>query len=112
MNISRRQFLMQCGAVGLGFAGLRNFIDATGNGFEIPSAMAASSLGYGELIPDPNKIFDLPKGFSYRVISRGGERMSDGLLVPGAFDGMCAFHGGRGKTILVRNHELDMGDGA
>lgn len=32
--------------------------------------------------------------------------MSDGFLVPGAADGMAAFPGPNGKTILVRNHEL------
>ena len=61
---------------------------------------------YGLLVPDPNKILDLAKGFSYKVISRTGERMDDGLLVPGMHDGMAAFAGSKGKTILVRNHEL------
>jgi hypothetical protein len=32
--------------------------------------------------------------------------MDDGLLVPGDHDGMAAFAGPNGKTILVRNHEL------
>ena len=36
--------------------------------------------------------------------------MDDGLFTPGAADGMCAFPGPGGKTILVRNHELDVGD--
>ena len=63
--------------------------------------------GYGPLIADPKKIFDLPAGFSYKVISRSGETMSDGLRVPGAPDGMAAFPGPDGRVILVRNHELD-----
>jgi secreted PhoX family phosphatase len=33
--------------------------------------------------------------------------MSDGLLVPGLHDGMGAFPGPDGTTILVRNHELE-----
>jgi secreted PhoX family phosphatase len=32
--------------------------------------------------------------------------MDDGLLVPGMHDGMAAFPGPHGKTILIRNHEL------
>jgi secreted PhoX family phosphatase len=65
---------------------------------------------YGDLIPDPNRLIDLPEGFIYRVISRTGEMMDDGLLVPGAHDGMAAFQGDNGKTILVRNHELESND--
>lgn len=63
-------------------------------------------LGYGPLEADPNGIFDLPAGFSYRVISRVGDLMSDGLLVPGAPDAMGAFPGPDGRVIVVRNHEL------
>ena len=33
--------------------------------------------------------------------------MDDGFLVPGGHDGMAAFPGPDGKTILVRNHELE-----
>lgn len=113
MTISRRQFLLQCGAVGLGFVGLRAFLnERDGGGAASAFADANPLIGYGDLIPDPGKIFDLPRGFSYQVISRQGDEMSDGLLVPGAFDGMCAFAGTAGKTILVRNHELEVGEGA
>ena len=51
---------------------------------------------------------DLPKNFSYDVISRGGTRMADGLKVPGKFDDMAAFQGVNGRVILIRNHELDL----
>jgi secreted PhoX family phosphatase len=57
-------------------------------------------------VPDPHKILDLPESFTYRVISREGERMDDGLRVPGACDGTAAFAGPGGTTILIRNHEL------
>src|SRR5690606_19608185 len=57
---------------------------------------------------DPEGVFDLPSGFSYRVISKWGERMDDGLLVPAQHDGMAAFAGPGGLTILVRNHEVEM----
>jgi hypothetical protein len=63
-------------------------------------------VGYGPLVPDPHRIIDLPDGFSYRVISREGERMDDGLRVPGNCDGTASFAGPDGRTIIVRNHEL------
>ena len=64
-----------------------------------------SSADYGPLILDPNKILDLPKGFSYKVISKIGETMSDGLPVPPMHDGVAAFPGENGTIRLVRNHE-------
>jgi len=66
--------------------------------------------GYGPLVEDPRRIFDLPEGFSYSVVSRTGDTMDDGLRVPGAPDGMAAFAGPDGRVILVRNHELDPGN--
>ncbi|HEY0051828.1 MAG TPA: alkaline phosphatase PhoX [Caulobacteraceae bacterium] len=66
--------------------------------------------GYGALTPDPYGVFDLPAGFSYKVISQVGETMSDGLLVPYKMDGMGAFAGPDGATVLVRNHELGLRD--
>jgi secreted PhoX family phosphatase len=62
--------------------------------------------GYGPLEKDPNGILDLPKGFSYRVVSVAGEEMDDGLLVPHRADGMACFAAGGSKVILTRNHEL------
>lgn len=66
--------------------------------------------GYGPLQEDPYRIFDLPAGFSYRIISQGGETMDDGLLVPDKFDGMGSFGLGPDRVILVRNHELKVTD--
>jgi secreted PhoX family phosphatase len=51
-------------------------------------------------------LIELPKGFSYHVVSCTGQLMTDGTLVPGDHDGMAAFRGPHGTTILVRNHEL------
>ena len=94
MNPSRRHFLRTGAAVALGFPALRLLC-----GCDRPVA---------DLIrkPDPRKTFDLPPGFSYTVISRTGDLMNDRLLVPGAHDGMAAFPGPRGRTVLVRNHEM------
>ena len=66
--------------------------------------------GYGELQPTKDldtgtEYLALPPGFSYRVISRSGEPMTDGKPTPGVFDGMAAFAGPGGQTVLIRNHE-------
>lgn len=97
---SRRQFLRNASAVTAGFLGLERLCASN-------SAPAAATPGpYGPLIKDPAGILDLPKGFSYRVLSQLGDRMSDGFKTPGKFDGMAAFEAGDGRTILIRNHEL------
>lgn len=62
--------------------------------------------GYGPLRRDPDRLLDLPDGFSYRVISQLGERMSDGLRVPDRADGMGAFALDNRRVALVRDHEL------
>ena len=61
---------------------------------------------YGPLVKDPAGILDLPEGFTYKIISRTGDPMSDGLLVPDRPDGMATFPGSEGRIILIRNHEL------
>lgn len=60
----------------------------------------------GSLIPDPQGVLDLPQGFQYKILSSVGETMNDGYLVPNQHDGMAAFPGKDGATILVRNHEI------
>ncbi|MBT8092538.1 MAG: PhoX family protein, partial [Gammaproteobacteria bacterium] len=72
------------------------------------SCGAGGSKG-GVLRSDPGKLLDLPPGFTYRIISQAGERMSDGFFVPGAHDGMATFAGQDGRIILVRNHEMNSG---
>lgn len=62
--------------------------------------------GYGPLLSDPDRLLDLPRGFSYQVISRHDERMSDGWRVPDRADGMGAFQLDASRMILVRNHEV------
>jgi hypothetical protein len=95
MSLTRRRFLGDAGAVSLGFLGLRAHL-----------AHAAGDAGYGELVRDPAGVLDLPRGFEYRAFSKVGETMDDGLLVPGLHDGMAAFPGPDGRTLLVRNHEI------
>ena len=71
-----------------------------------PRSAAGGFAGYGALRPDPAGLLDLPEGFSYRVLSRLGDRMDDGTTVPDNADGMGCFDIGNGEIALVRNHEL------
>ena len=103
MPVTRRQFLKSAAAVSLGFQGLQRHV-VWG---EAPEEGIAA--GYGPMLPDPGGIVDLPAGFTYRVISRTGDEMDDGLLVPGLPDAMAAFPGAEGRTLLVCNHELTAG---
>lgn len=61
------------------------------------------------MLPDRGGLLDLPKGFSYRIVSRLGDVMSDGGKVPDAADGMGCFALPDGKLALIRNHELRPG---
>jgi len=90
--------------VGAGFAGLQLLSGAPASAASLRNAKAP---GFGPLVPDPEGVLDLPEGFTYRVISRMGQMMDDGLIVPGQPDGMAAFPGPAGTTLLVRNHELE-----
>ncbi len=103
MQLNRRNFGM--GLTAIAFAGLARH--AYG---QIPPAAKSEVYGYGPLLRDPNELIDLPKGFSYRVISRYGNLMDDGFVVPNAGDGMGAFPYGKGRVALVRNHELSPRD--
>jgi secreted PhoX family phosphatase len=95
---SRRLFIKQSTLASLALISLANCTSKTQTSKSPPKN--ASSL-----IKDPKKYLDLPEGFSYKVISKSGEKMSDGLLVPGRPDGMGAFLDEIGRTVIIRNHE-------
>jgi uncharacterized protein len=103
MSISRRSFFVLAGA-----STASTFLAAPLKELYARQARGESikGIGYGALQPDPNGLLDLPVGFQYRAFSRTGDIMSDGKPVPGDHDGMAAFPGAGGTTILVRNHEL------
>ena len=104
MGLSRRNFL---GLVGVGATS--SIIGSPLKKFYSQSVEATSAKinKFGSLKSDRQGIIDLPEGFQYRVLSRVGETMSDGLPVPNNHDGMATFAGENGTTILVRNHELN-----
>jgi secreted PhoX family phosphatase len=99
VSLTRRHFLQCSAAFAAGFAGLHRLTGC------IAPPDDAVGFRYGPLRPDPENVFELPEGFRYTIFSRVGEEMDDGLLVPGKHDGMAAFPGPDGRTILVRNHE-------
>ncbi len=118
MTWSRRSFLRASliGSTGVFAGGVDGVLAAIATG----PRMAAE--GYGPLQRDPARLLDLPAGFQYRLLSPGGpsgdrqgdkrlaSTLDDGTPTPGMHDGMAAFSGANGGTILVRNHELDLGD--
>jgi len=103
MTPDRRCFL---GATATAFAGLAASGGFSTDGLARAPRKTGSFAGYGPLLPDPAGFLDLPEGFSYRVISRLGDRMDDGGTVPDKADGMGCFDLGGGEIALVRNHEL------
>jgi secreted PhoX family phosphatase len=120
MSFSRRKFLTLAGATAAGVtmvSPLEAFYARVAHGKH------AAVDGYGPLRPrlpvnaeeltstvlgdlSQEAFLALPRGFNYTVISVTGQQMSDGSLVPAGHDGMAAFPGPSGTTILVRNHEL------
>jgi len=104
MRFSRRG-LIGASATALAFAGYARAQEAPEQ-----ETYLNEVTGYGPLVEDPYRIFDLPEGFSYRVLSQAGETMSDGLVAPHKFDGMGCFGLGDDKVILVRNHEMKVTD--
>ena len=99
----RRRFL---GSTATAFAGLLAASCAPGARMTASAGLAAAADVVGPLQKDPAGVLDLPPGFSYRVVSRLGDAMSDGGTVPDRADGMGCFDLGNGEIALVRNHEL------
>lgn len=99
IGTGRRAFLKQSTLVSLGFLGLSQYALGLANSTNLFDGLAG-------LLPDPDEYLDLPEGFSYKIISKAGEKMDDGFLVPGRPDGMGVFKGrNKREVVLVRNHE-------
>ena len=100
--ISRRKFLSSTAAISVAFPALRcTSLDTSATNVE-----SGSGSRFGPLLKDPEGIIALPEGFSYKIISRHGEKMSDGFFVPSKHDGMGTLSGPNGLTVLIRNHEV------
>jgi hypothetical protein len=98
-GIDRRTFLRRSllGAAGLAIAGPLGGLACR------PSGKPEEVDGYGPLVDKGD--LALPRDFEYKVLSRRGDPMSDRQPTPGVFDGMAAFKGPNGTTVLIRNHE-------
>jgi|TARA_R100000049_G_C1956888_1_gene114649 hypothetical protein len=107
MLLNRRNFI---GATGAAFSGLL-LNGCTGRSAPLTSA-PSSFADYGPLVPDPAGMLDLPRGFSYRLLSSLGNAMTDGCTVPDKADGMGCFSLGNDEIVLIRNHELVPADDA
>jgi hypothetical protein len=106
LQLSRRSFLKSAGAISAGFLTMQRATLALDAEESLPISTA-----YGPLVEDQARILDLPAGFNYRVLSRVGRAMNDGLETPGFHDGMAAFPASRGRIVLVCNHETNPDQG-
>ena len=108
LDLTRRRFVQGSAAAGGGLV-----ISGSLSALAAQTARAGArprARGYGDLHPTPERdsgevYLQLPEGFEYRLVSRAGEPMSDGNPTPGIFDGMAAYPGASGSTVLIRNHE-------
>lgn len=120
-DVTRRRFMSMMGAGGASLtiapllamqAGRAAAEPSFGPGFgpiapKLPLNTNESVLNnalIGDLRNQP--LLAVPEGFDYWVISPTGDTLSDGNLVPSNHDGMAAYRGPSGGTILVRNHEI------
>lgn len=102
--MNRREFIKKSGCFSFGILAARSGFSSSHLNVLFHSEQ--EEYGFGKLRRDRNKVLDLPKGFSYKVISKGGDKMDDGFYVPYMADGMGTFEGPGGLTIILRNHEI------
>ena len=98
MDISRKDFIKKASIITIGFSSIGRLVASSAN-------IINNSI-YPKLTKDPKGILDLPKKFSYKIISKYRDKMNDGLGVPNNADGMGCFKGKGSNVILIRNHEL------
>jgi hypothetical protein len=107
-KLDRRSFIAGSAAAAAGLAAAGPF-----SGFVAQAGGVSGRIpGYGPLRATPderdgNVRLDLPEGFHYRSFHVAGEVLPDGTIVPGKHDGMFAFPGRDGGSILIRNHEVN-----
>jgi uncharacterized protein len=112
MAVDRRTFLKAGSATAAGVA-----LGGPFQGFLARVAGAAPPLPAPSLAPvadlaDEVARLKLPPGFAYRSFDPTGASMAFGGVLPGNHDGMGAFGAGGGRTLLIRNHEVNGSTGA
>jgi secreted PhoX family phosphatase len=114
MTLTRRELLRNSALSGVALAAGGAF-----SGLALGGVAGAARPGrsYGALVPDPAGILDLPKGFRYEILAKGGSEYPDGFTtyddgqkLAGDADGMASFAVGGNRTVLVTNHELNTGE--
>ena len=99
--LTRRQLLRRAA---LGLAGA---VAARGLPSVRPLAWAApAQQSFGPAVADPAGLLDLPAGFSYAVLIRSGDAMSDGRVFPPDPDLGAIVDLGDGTAYLVIGHEI------
>jgi len=98
-KISRKTFIKQVSLFSIAFTGFYNMLVAADKGLNLINSK-------NDLIIGDDGVLSLLSDFNYKVISKKGQLMSDGLLVPDRADGMISFKGNNEKIILIRNHEI------
>ncbi len=113
MAMNRRELITR-GAAGLGIVATGNLTDVFGASLAGAGPKGApgqgkglgAGPGYGELVPDPAGLLDLPPGFRYSIVSEEGQRLTGSAgVIPGRFDGTGSFAGPDKSVYLVRNSE-------
>jgi len=112
-NMDRRRFL-RLGAASAGALLVACSVDegdpsnggGGGNGGPRPAPGA-----FGRPLEDSGGLLDLPRRFQYRILSDPDTPLASGAPNPGHPDGMAAFEGPGGATLLMRNHELEDDEG-
>jgi hypothetical protein len=111
--ITRRNFLISSalagGGVALAFQSLvhRDILASS----LVRSSLSLKAADFGLLAPKKTlntqeELLALPEGFEYTLLSRTGNKMTDGRPTPSLPDGMATFNV-NGQLRLVRNHELN-----
>lgn len=113
MALTRRDLFRNAALSGLALSAGSTFA-----GFPFGGTASAGPTGYGPLVPDPAGILDLPKGFEYRILAKGGDgyptdftRYDDGQKFAGDADAAASYTTARNRTVLVMNHELSNSEG-
>ncbi|MDE0802604.1 MAG: DUF839 domain-containing protein [Acidimicrobiales bacterium] len=111
MTISRRDLLRRSALTGAGLA-----VGGAFSGLALGGTAAAGPNGYGGLRSDAAGILELPRGFKYEILQKGGHghdadftTYDDGQKLAGDADGAASFAIGGNRTVIVTNHELSGG---
>jgi hypothetical protein len=109
VQVDRRTFLKGAAATA-GAAALHGPFQ----GFVSLASAASSKPSFRDLVAVPDLRDDvvrlwLPEGFHYRSFhdTTNPVVLDDGTTLPGRHDGMAAFAGSGGNSILIRNHEVN-----